>query len=70
MDSLFTIKTLNINDIDLLTKKKMLFIYNSLENGWTVSKQDDRFIFSKKHNNSSEVLSDQFLKSFITNNFK
>ena len=70
MSDLFSIKSLDINMLDLLTKQKMLFIYNSLENGWTVSKQDDKYIFSKKHNNSSEVLTDQFLKTFITNNFK
>ena len=70
MSDLFSIKSLDINMLDLLTKQKMLFIYNSLENGWTVSKQDDNYIFSKKHNNSSEVLTEQFLKTFITNNFK
>jgi hypothetical protein len=69
MSNLFTIKTLDINNVDLLTKQKMLFIFNSLENGWTISKRDDNYVFTKKHNNSSEVLSEQFLKSFILNNF-
>jgi hypothetical protein len=69
MSNLFTIKKLDINNVDLLTKQKMLFIFNSLENGWTISKRDDNYVFTKKHNNSSEVLSEQFLKSFILNNF-
>ena len=70
MSSLFSIKSVDINKVDILTKQKMLFIFNSLENGWTVSKRDDNYIFTKNHNNSSEVLSEQFLKSFIINNFK
>jgi len=70
MSSLFSIKSVDINKVDILTKQKMLFIFNSLENGWTVSKHDDNYIFTKNHNNSSEVLSEQFLKSFIINNFK
>lgn len=69
MSNLFSIKSLDINHFDLVTKQKMLFIFNSLENGWTVSKNDDNYVFTKKHNNSSEVLSEQFLKSFILNNF-
>lgn len=70
MSNLFSIKTVDINQYDLLTKQKMLFIFNSLENGWTVTKRDDNYVFSKKHENSSEVLTDDFLKSFIINNFK
>jgi len=69
MSNLFSIKSLDISQFDLLTKQKMLFIFNSLENGWTVSKCDDNYVFTKKHNNSSEVLSEHFLKSFILNNF-
>lgn len=66
----FDIKNFDINNFDLITKQKMLFIYNSLENGWTITKQDDKYIFIKKHNNSSEVLSDEYLRQFIINHLK
>ena len=37
---------LNIGFIQL---QKMTFIYRALENGWTVKKNGDSYIFSKKH---------------------
>lgn len=69
MSNLLTVNNIDFNNLDLITRQKMLFIYNSLENGWSISKQDDNYIFKKKHNNNSEVLSEQFLKNFIKNNF-
>ena len=33
-------------DIDKTTFKKMVFVYNAIETGWTVTKQDENtFIF-------------------------
>ena len=29
--------------------KKMVFIYNALEHGWNVQKEEDQYIFKKKH---------------------
>jgi hypothetical protein len=49
--------------------KKMLFVYNALEEGWTIKKKDQSFVFTKKHEGKREVFSDDFLVSFMKDNF-
>ena len=49
--------------------KKMLFVYNALEEGWTIKKRDQSFVFTKKHEGKKEILSDDFLVSFMKENF-
>lgn len=63
-DNLFTSNVKMENS----TFKKMLFIFNALENGWSVKKQDDFYTFSKKHENKKEVFQEKFLHSFIEKN--
>ena len=36
-------------EIDSIKLHKMVFIYNALENGWTINKKEDFYIFNKKH---------------------
>ena len=52
------------------TIQRMLFISNALEQGWSVKKRDDSFIFSKKHEGKREVFSDDYLDKFIASNFR
>ena len=47
----------------------MVFIYNALENGWTINKKEDFYIFNKKHEGKKEVLLDNYLRRFMVNNF-
>jgi len=47
--------------------QKMLFITNALENGWTVKKSQDSYIFTKKHENKREIFQEDYLESFIIN---
>jgi len=54
----------------LVQLKKMTFIMNALENGWTVKKIEDKYIFTKKHENRKEVLKDDYLWEFIETNFE
>lgn len=54
---------------DMVHIKKMAFIWNALENGWSVKKIDDKFIFTKKHENRKEVLKDDYLLDFLETNF-
>jgi hypothetical protein len=49
---------------------KMLFLYNSIQDGWTVKKKEDVYIFSKKHHNKKEVWRDEYLTNFITSNLQ
>ena len=45
--------------------KKLEFIFNAIEDGWTVYKKDDKYIFSKSHKNEVEVFKDSYLNEFI-----
>ena len=50
--------------------QKMTFIINALNNGWTVTKEDDKFVFTKKHENRREIFEENYLSDFINNNMK
>ena len=57
-------------NLDILKKTKMMFIFNALEKGWKIKKKDDRYIFSKNHEGKKEVFLDSYLKRFIESNIK
>ena len=48
---------------------KMLFIYNALENGWTIKKRDKNYLFRKKHEGKKEIFSNEYLSRFLGENF-
>jgi len=50
--------------------QKMTFIINALNNGWTVKKEEDKFVFTKKHENRREIFEENYLSDFINNNMK
>jgi hypothetical protein len=54
--------------IDIVQLHKMAFIYNALENDWSVKKKDNKYIFRKNHQNQKEVYLDDYLKKFIKDN--
>ena len=56
--------------IDFITLQKMVFIYNALDKGWTVNKNNNSYIFKKNHEGKKEVFLDDYLKHFMTENFK
>lgn len=56
--------------IDNFTQKKMFFIMNALNDGWSVKKSQDKYIFSKKHENKIEVFQEEYLANFIMENMK
>ena len=49
--------------------KKMIFIMNALEKGWSVKKRDGSYIFTKKHENRREVFLENYLETFVHSNF-
>lgn len=55
--------------IDNIRFQKMLFIYNALEEGWAIKKNNDSFIFSKNHEGKKEVFMESYLSRFIKSNF-
>ena len=55
-------------DLDYITLQKMSFIYNALETGLTIKKNEDKFVFSKKHEGKREVYLEEYLQKFIESN--
>lgn len=49
--------------------RKMVFVMNALENGWTVKKKGDDYIFRKKHEGRKEVFNKEYLDNFIVTGF-
>ena len=49
--------------------QKMLFLYNAINDGWTIKKQKESYIFTKNHENKKEIFLDSYLVSFMKNNF-
>jgi hypothetical protein len=64
------IKIENIGDITIDNTKfqKMLFVYNAINDGWSVKKRNDSYIFSKNHEGKKEVFSDSYLLTFMKTN--
>jgi len=60
------VEQVNINDKQL---KIMVFIMNALEKGWSIKKKKDQFIFTKKHENKTEIFKEEYLETFIQSNF-
>jgi hypothetical protein len=56
------------NAVDKIQFQKMLFIMNALDDGWSVKKSQDKYIFSKKHENKIEVFQEEYLATFILQN--
>jgi len=49
--------------------QKMVFLFNALNEGWSIQKRKDSYIFTKKHEGKKEVFLDSYLMSFLKNNF-
>jgi hypothetical protein len=60
----------NIEDleIDKLKFKKMVFLFNALENGWSIKKRKDSYIFTKNHEGKKEVFDESYLSIFMKEN--
>jgi len=62
-----TINDKNMN-IDSVTFQKMMFLYNSINDGWTIKKRNDSYIFIKNHEGKREVFQDSYLMKFMQDN--
>lgn len=47
----------------------MGFLFNALESGWSIRKKGNDYIFRKRHENKKEVYSDEYLSTFLRDNF-
>ena len=67
LDSLKDLENSNLK-IDAIKFQKMLLLYNSIEQGWSVKKQNSSYVFSKRHEGKKEVLEDTYLLKFMKTN--
>lgn len=56
--------------IDPILMHKMAFLYNALENGWSIKKKNNAYVFTKNHEGKKEVYLDNYLKRFMKENFE
>ena len=54
--------------IDKKIFTKMNFIFNAINDGWTVSKKKDKYIFTQSHGGRKEVFTESYLSDFIKAN--
>jgi hypothetical protein len=60
----------NSNNITIDNHKfqKMMLLFNAINDGWTIKKRKDSYIFIKNHENKKEIFSDDFLLTFMKTN--
>jgi hypothetical protein len=54
--------------IDAIKFQKMLLLFNSIEQGWSVKKKNDSYVFTKHHENKKEILENSYLMKFMKTN--
>lgn len=67
LDSLKDLENENVK-VDVIKFQKMILLYNSIEQGWSVKKRDGSYVFTKAHENKKEVLEDSYLLKFMKTN--
>lgn len=67
LESLKDLENENIK-IDVIQFQKMILMFNSIEQGWSVKKREGAYVFSKPHENKKEVLEDSYLLKFMKTN--
>lgn len=65
-----SLKSLEDDDIkvDIIKFQKMLLLYNAMEQGWTIKKRNDSYVFSKSHEGKKEVFEESYLYKFMKSN--
>jgi hypothetical protein len=56
--------------VDIIKFQKMLLLFNSIEQGWSVKKRGTSYVFTKNHENKKEVLDDSYLLKFMRSNLE
>jgi len=55
--------------IDNIKFQKMLFLFNAIEEGWSIKKKNNSYIFLKNHEGKKEVFEDNYLDQFMKSSF-
>jgi hypothetical protein len=67
MDIKINIETDNLK-LDSIKFQKMLLLFNTVEDGWTIKKKNNTYIFTKNHENKKEILDETYLLKFMNAN--
>jgi hypothetical protein len=67
MDIETNIPNIDLN-IDKIKFQKMVFLYNALDNGWSIKKRRDSYIFTKNHEGKKEIFDESYLAVFMKEN--
>ena len=67
LDSLKDLENGNLK-VDVIQFQKMLLLFNSIEQGWSVKKRNNSYVFTKSHEGKKEVFEDTYLKKFMKTN--
>ena len=54
--------------MDAIKFQKMMLLFNSIEQGWSVKKKGCSYVFSKNHEGKKEVVEDSYLLKFLKTN--
>ena len=52
--------------IDKIKFHKMVFLFNALEEGWSIKKKSDSYYLLKNHEGKKEIFLESYLSTFIT----
>ena len=55
-------------EIDKIKFQKMVFLFNALDNGWSIKKRKDSYIFTKNHEGKKEIFDENYLAIFMKDN--
>jgi hypothetical protein len=67
LDSLKDLENGNLK-VDVIQFQKMILLFNSIEQGWSVKKRNNSYVFTKSHEGKKEVFEDTYLKKFMKTN--
>ena len=70
MEQQIKIDKIDKNDIDKTTLHKMVLLFNALEEGWTIQRNNQSYVFSKNHEGKKEILLDSYLLKFMKTNLE
>ena len=55
-------------EIDKIKFQKMVFLFSALDNGWSIKKRKDSYIFTKNHEGKKEIFEEGYLSIFMKDN--
>jgi hypothetical protein len=65
LDSLKDLENNSDFKVDAIKFQKMLLLYNTIEQGWSIKKRNGSYVFTKNHENKKEILDDSYLMKFM-----